>query len=62
MSNLEEIDDDGKDALLNTECAIKTNKGKLYICGLNNGLIKKINKLHLKQMTDEQAVFNLMEA
>jgi len=62
LDNLEALDDDGKDALLNTEYAIQTNKGKLYLSDVKSNLIKQINKLHLKQISHEDESFNLMEA
>ena len=62
FSNLESLDEDGKDALLNTESAIQTNKGKLYISNVNNNLLKQINKMHIKKIEKENDSFNLMEA
>ena len=62
LDNLTDLDEDGTDAILNTECAISTNKGKLYLCDVGNNLNKKIKKLHLKQINDEKSAFSLMEA
>ncbi len=56
FNNLEEIDDDGKDALLNTQYALKNNKGKLYLCDVKNSLLKKIKHLHIKEMPNEDAI------
>lgn len=62
LDNLIDLDEDGSDALLNTECAISTNKGKLYLCDVKSSLNKKVKKLHLKQVIDEKTAFSLMEA
>ena len=55
FNNLEDVDEDGKDALLNTKYAIKNNKGKLYLCDVKNTLIKKIKHLHLRQIPSEES-------
>ena len=62
FDNLDYIDDDGKEALLNSQMAIETNKGKLYISNVKNGLIKQIGKMHLKRIEYEEESFKLMEA
>lgn len=61
FKKLQDIDETGEDTLLNTLYAVQTNKGKLYLCEVNNHLSKKINQLHIKQTINEEHVLKLME-
>ena len=60
FDNLTDFDEDGKDALLNTQNAIQNNKGKLYLCDVKNSLIKKLNKIHIKQTENELTALSLL--
>lgn len=59
--NLLDIDEDGVDALLNTKCAIKQNKGIILLCEVNKLLNKKINKLRIKKTDNELTAFKVIE-
>lgn len=58
MYDVSDIDSFGIDALLNTKCAIKTNKGKICLCELSDNLKKKINTLKLKKVNNEISAIN----
>ena len=58
---LDDIDDNGLDALLNTKFAIKNNKGIMYICEVNKDLNKKIHKLHIKKLDNELTALKTIE-
>lgn len=59
--NLNDIDEDGIDAILNTKYAIKSNKGLLYLCEVNKSLNKKIQKLHIKKTENECSAIKAIE-
>ncbi len=61
LYHLEEIDDNGMDAILNSKTAIKNNKGLIYLCDVNKYLSKKLNKLRIKQIPDELMAVNKIE-
>lgn len=61
LFNLEDIDEDGQEALLNTESAIKNNKGIICLCEVSNYLNKKINHVHIKKIKDELCAFEEIE-
>lgn len=56
------IDCTGIDALLNSKCAIKTNKGKIYFCKVNRRLEKILKSLNIKILSNEKNALNLIEA
>ena len=58
---LDDIDDSGVDALLNTKCAIKANKGKIYICEVPDEISKNIRKLRIKETASELTALNLIQ-
>ena len=58
---LEDLDESGIDAMLNTKYAIKTNKGSIYMCEVNKNINKKLNKLHIKKTDNELMAFRLIE-
>lgn len=60
LFNLEDIDDVGIDALLNTKCAIKANKGKIVLCEVPNDINKNIRRLRIKETRNETSALNLM--
>lgn len=62
LYEVEEIDEFGLDALLNTKCAIKTNKGKICLCEISKELNKKIKKIKIKKVNNELNAFDLIGA
>lgn len=58
---LEDVDDTGIDAILNTKCAIKNNKGMIYLCEVNKILNHKLHKLHIKRTDNELSAFKVIE-
>ncbi len=62
LFELKKIDERGVQAILNTKCAIKTNKGKIYLCEVSNEVGKSLKHLHIKQTDDEKTALLLMEA
>ena len=58
---LDDIDDNGLDALLNTKFAIKNNKGNMYFCEVNKDLNKKLHKLHIKKLDNELTALKTIE-
>ena len=61
LYELEKIDESGVDALLNTKCAIKANKGKICLCEVANSIKPYIRRLHIKNVLDERRVFELIK-
>lgn len=61
LSNLKGIDESGIDAILNTKCVVKRNKGKIYLCEVNRELSLKIKRLRIKQTSSEMAALKLIE-
>ncbi|MBE6155137.1 MAG: STAS domain-containing protein [Firmicutes bacterium] len=59
--NLYDIDEDGLDAILNTKYAIKTNRGLIYLCEVNELVNKKIHKLHIRKTENELSAFHVIE-
>ena len=59
--NLEDIDEDGIDALLNSEEAIKTNKGVMYICEVNKRLERKLKHFRARKFDNELTCMKLIE-
>ena len=55
------IDESGCDALLNTKCAIRANKGKLYLCEVPEEFTKKIKELRIKETASELSALDLLE-
>jgi anti-anti-sigma factor len=58
---LESIDECGLDALLNTKCAVKTNKGKLYTCEVPHEYNKTFKKAGLKETSSELTALDLLK-
>ncbi|MBE6161118.1 MAG: STAS domain-containing protein [Firmicutes bacterium] len=58
---LESIDECGMNAILNTKCAIKTNKGKMYVCEIANEYEKQFKKAGLKETSSELTALNLLK-
>lgn len=61
MYLLEGIDESGLDALLNTKCAIRTNKGKICLCEVSESLEKSMKRLRIKKTANELTALELIE-
>ncbi len=57
----EGVDESGIDAILNTKCAIKSNKGKICLCEVSKELKRLIRRLRIKSVEDERKVFDLIK-
>ncbi len=57
---LDNIDDSGLDAMLNTKCAVKSNKGKLYVCEIPEEYNKVFKKAGFKETSSELTALNLL--
>lgn len=55
------IDEAGYDALINTKCAIRANKGKIYLCEVPDGCKTEIKKLRIKQTASELSALDLIQ-
>lgn len=53
---LEDIDEEGIDAILNSKIEIKKNKGKIILCKVNQEINKKINRLKITKVNNEALV------
>lgn len=61
LYNLQDIDETGIDAFLNTKEAIKNNKGIICLCEVSNKLNKKISKLKIIKTESELTAFDIIE-
>lgn len=61
LYELETIDDFGVEAILNTKCAIRYNKGKIYLCEVSKEINKSLKKLRIKETDNELSVLQLIE-
>ena len=57
---LKDIDESGLDALLNTKCAIRTNKGKICLCEVSEIIKQKIKRIRVKIASNELAANHLI--
>jgi len=55
------IDEAGIDAILNTKCAIRANKGKIFLCEVPKEFNKDIRKLRIKETSNELTALNLIQ-
>lgn len=55
------IDESGLDAILNTKCAIRTNKGKIFLCEVPKEISKDIRRLHIKETSNELTALDLIQ-
>ena len=53
LSRINEIDVSGMEALLNLKCAMKINKGKMYLCDVHSRIEKYLKPLRIKQVDNE---------
>ena len=61
LYELKSVDETGIDAMLNTKCAIKANKGKICLCEVSTEIKKPLKRLHIKSVEDERKVFDLIK-
>lgn len=61
LLELKDIDESGLDSLLNTKCAIKTNKGKICLCEVSDDLRLKIKRLRMRVASNEFAANRLIQ-
>ena len=61
LYELKSVDEAGIDAMLNTKCAIKSNKGKICLCEVSKEIKKMIKRLRIKSVEDERKVFDLIK-
>ncbi len=61
MFLLDSIDNAGVEAILNTKCAIRSNKGRIYLCEVSQNINKEVKKLHIKETDNELSALNLIE-
>ena len=60
LFELKDIDESGLDALLNTKCAIRTNKGKICLCEVSDILRNKMKRLRMHIASNELAANRLI--
>lgn len=60
MFQLKDIDEAGMDSLLNTKCAIRTNKGKICLCEVSDELRRKMKRLRISVASNELAANKLI--
>lgn len=61
LLELQDIDGSGMDSLLNTKCAIRTNRGKICLCEVSDEIREKIKRLRMKIASNELAANKLIE-
>lgn len=61
LKKLNNIDESGIDAILNTKCKIKNNHGLIYLCEVNSELSKKIKRLKIRELSDELTALKKIE-
>ncbi len=61
LAKLQNIDESGIDAILNTKCTIRKNKGKLYLCEVSKEVALKIKRLHIKKVLSEKTALKMIE-
>lgn len=61
LGNLKSIDESGVDAILNTKCVVKRNKGKIYLCEVNSEVSLKVKRLHIRKTSSELTALKLIE-
>ncbi len=60
LYNLYGVDESGLDAILNTKCAIKVNKGKIYMCEVNSDIKPNLKRLRINMTKSELTAFDLI--
>lgn len=60
LYELDNIDESGIDALLNTKCAIRANKGKICLCEVSDFLKTRMKRLRMRVASNELAAYHLI--
>ena len=55
------IDETGLEAILNTKCAIRANKGKIFLCEVPKEFNRDIRKLRIKETPSELTALDLIQ-
>ena len=61
LHDLSGIDEIGIDAILSTKCTIKKQKGKIYLCKVNKAILLNLKRLHIKNISSEEAALKMIE-
>ena len=61
LANITALDDAGMNALFNTKCMVKCNKGNIYLCGIKDNFALKLKHLHIKTKDNEEEIVRLIE-
>ena len=61
LDKLKSIDESGIDALLNTKCKVRKNKGKIFLCKVNNDISWKLKRLRIKILSSEKTIYKICE-
>lgn len=61
LLELKDIDESGLDSLLNTKCAIRSNKGKICLCEVSEVIKSKIKRLRIHTAANEIAANRLIK-
>lgn len=61
LKNLKSIDESGIDAILNTKCKIRKNKGIIYLCEASKEIQEKVKRLKIKHFLNEQTALRKIE-
>lgn len=62
MDSLENIDISGMESLMNAKCAVKMNKGEIYLCFVHNRLKNYLKPLKIKTADNELMAVELIGA
>ncbi|MBR1413173.1 MAG: STAS domain-containing protein [Bacilli bacterium] len=60
MYSLKDIDSSGVDALINSKCAIKANKGRVLMCEVDKEVKKSLKRIRIKEVADEINAMSLI--
>lgn len=58
---LDNLDEDGLDAMLNTKCAIRANKGKIFVCETPQEYNKLLKRAGFKETSSELTALNIIK-
>ncbi len=61
LENLKNIDEAGVDAILNTKCIMRKNKGNIILCGVSDFIGRKVKRLKLKTTKTEKTALKIIE-
>jgi len=61
LKELKSIDESGIDAILNTKCKIRNNKGIIYLCEATKEIQEKVKRLKIKHFFNEETALRKIE-